>query len=298
MVTVDAVLDRIRTSSESSREIGDRFERLMVAFFRTDRGFARRFTNVWLWADWPGNEGKVDTGIDLVAENADGSGFTAVQCKCYAPTTTLEKSDIDSFFTASGKAPFVNRIIVATTTHWTKHAEDALRGQDKPVQRLGLSDLEDSTIDWSQWDIERPEALHVHPRKRELPHQTAAVSAALTNFEEHTRGRLVMACGTGKTFTAQRIAEQLVGPGGTVLVLVPSIALLSQTLKEWAADASVPLHALAVCSDSKAGRRDPSEDMSPYDLILPATTDATAILGQWRRRRGANRYCRVPLPNT
>ena len=101
MTTIDDVLDRIRESSTNTKEVGDRFERLMAAFFRSDRTYKAMFNNVWMWSDWPGNEGKVDTGIDLVVENADGSGYTAIQCKCYAPTNTINKSDIDSFFTAS-----------------------------------------------------------------------------------------------------------------------------------------------------------------------------------------------------
>jgi predicted helicase len=89
MTTIDDVLDRIRESSTNTKEVGDRFERLMAAFFRSAHTYKSMFNNVWMWSDWPGNEGKVDTGIDLVVENADGSGYTAIQCKCYAPTSTI-----------------------------------------------------------------------------------------------------------------------------------------------------------------------------------------------------------------
>jgi predicted helicase len=286
MTTIDDVLDRIRDSSENTKEVGDRFERLMAAFFRNDRTYKAMFNNVWMWSDWPGNEGKVDTGIDLVVENADGSGYTAIQCKCYAPSNTINKSDIDSFFTASGKAPFTNRIIVSTSSKWSTHAEDALRGQDKPVQRIGVNDLDESTIDWGQWDLNNLEALKVRPRKTQRPHQTQALDETLSGFKISDRGKLIMACGTGKTFTAQRIAEELVGSGGNVLVLTPSISLLSQTLKEWTSDASVPLAPLAICSDSKAGKRNTAEDISPYDLVLPATTDPDLIVAQYKRTSG------------
>lgn len=287
MTTIDDVLDRIRESSENTKEVGDRFERLMLAFFRTDRTYRSLYPNAWLWSDWPGNEGKVDTGIDIVVENADGSGYTAIQCKCYAPSNTVNKSDIDSFFTASGKAPFTNRIIVSTTPNWSKHALDALEGQEKPIQRIGVEDLDESSVDWSQWDYDNIDSLKVRPRKSPRPHQTQAVEATIAGFSEHDRGKLVMACGTGKTFTAQRIAEELVGAGGTVLVLTPSISLLSQTLKEWTADASIPLAPLAICSDSKAGKRSNTEDISPYDLVLPATTDPDLIVAQYKRTSSA-----------
>ena len=286
MTTIDDVLDQIRSSSENTKEVGDKFERLMLAFFRLDPTYARQFKNVWLWSDWPDNKGSPDIGIDLVAENTDGEGFTAIQCKCYAPTTTLDKGDIDSFFTESGKAPFTHRIIVCTTNLWSPHAEKALTGQDKPVRRIGVEALDSSTIDWGQWDLNDLETLRRHPRKTQRLHQTEAIDATLEGFKDHDRGKLIMACGTGKTYTAQRIAEQHVGPGGTVLVLMPSISLLSQTLKEWTADASIPIAVYAVCSDTRAGRKRDSEDMSPYDLVLPATTDPDLLVAQFNRAKG------------
>ena len=71
----------------------------MLLFFRKEPTYKSQFKNVWMWASWPGNKGRPDTGIDLVAENIDGTGFTAIQCKNYSPTTVLEKADIDSFTT-------------------------------------------------------------------------------------------------------------------------------------------------------------------------------------------------------
>jgi predicted helicase len=100
------------------------------------------------WIDWPGRDGKGDTGIDLVARNRDTGEYTAIQCKFYEPTTTLAKGDIDSFFTASGKKPFTNRIIISTTDHWGKNAEEALENQTVQVQRIGLAEIADSPIDW------------------------------------------------------------------------------------------------------------------------------------------------------
>ena len=94
-----------------------------------------------------------------------------------------------------------------------------------------------------------------------------------------------MACGTGKTYTGQAIAEQVAGVGGTVLVLMPSISLLSQTLKEWTADAGVPMTPFAVCSDVKAGKRTDFEDISPYDLVLPATTDPELLVSRYKKSK-------------
>tara|TARA_Y100001958_G_scaffold159169_1_gene159547 strand:+ start:2239 stop:7074 length:4836 start_codon:yes stop_codon:yes gene_type:complete len=283
-VDVEEILDDLRAISESPREQGVRFERLMCAFFRTDTAYYNQFKNVWMWDDWPDKWGP-DTGIDLVAEHRDGSGYTAIQCKFYGKNITLDKSDIDSFFNESGKAPFTHRIIVSTTDNWTTHAENSLKNQDKPVNRVGVQALKDSSIDWDAWSANNFETLSRRPRKSLRPHQQNALDDAMNGFEEHDRGQLIMACGTGKTYTGQAIAEQVAGIGGNVLVLMPSISLLSQTLKEWTADAGVPMTPFAVCSDVKAGKRSDFEDISPYDLVLPATTDPELLVSRYKKSK-------------
>lgn len=283
MSALRAILEELVTSSTSERDKGDKFERLCVAFFQTDATYAQQFSDVWMWGDWDGNGGRPDTGIDLVAKNRDDDGFTAIQCKFYADTTVLSKDDIDSFFNESGKAPFTRRIVVSTTNNWSTHAEKSLIGQDKPTARIGVEAMEASSIDWASWTPEHLDTLQRKTRKKPRVHQEQAIEAVLNGFEEHERGKLIMACGTGKTYTGQLIAERLVGAGGSVLVLVPSISLLSQTLKEWASDSTVKLAPFAVCSDTKAGSRRKTEDISPYDLVLPATTDPELLVSQFGR---------------
>lgn len=256
----------------------------MLSFFRTEPTYKAQFKNVWLWADWPGNKKLPDTGIDLVAENIDG-GFTAIQCKNYAPTTTLEKSDIDSFFNESGKAPFTHRIIVSTTSNWSIHAENSLKGQDKPVRRIGIEALSNSMVDWSSLNLSNLGRLKLVEGKKRRDHQKEAIKAVLDGFQQHDRGKLIMACGTGKTYVAQCISEDFVGVGGSVLVLVPSISLLSQTIKEWTADSSIPITVYGVCSDAKAGKRRETEDMSPYDLAIPATTDTKSLITNFKKNK-------------
>jgi predicted helicase len=276
-MTVYDVLDELRVSATSEVEKGSRLERLVKAYLRTDPVYAEQFSDVWLWNEWPGRGGKHDTGIDLVAQNRVTDGLVAIQCKFFAATSTIQKPDIDSFLSASGKEGFAERIIVSTTDKWNAHAEDAIKAQQIPVRRLGLSDFEASPIDWSYFSLETPEVLVTVGKKAARPHQVAAIEAASTGFAEHDRGKLIMACGTGKTFTSLRLAERMVGAGGSVLFLVPSISLLSQTLREWCVEASLPLHPLAVCSDRKSTARsqNTNEDISSVDLALPATTNVT-----------------------
>lgn len=279
---LDRVLARIRDLSESEHEKGQRFERLMLGFLRVAPQWATKFSRVWLWDDWPGRSGEVDTGIDLVAEHADGSGVTAVQCKFYAESGALHLGEAGTFFARSGKPPFTERMIIATTSNWSPHLLRAIEDQDKPTVRLTLPDLRESGVDWSAWDPDGATPLKRQTRTAR-PHQRAAIDRTINGFTEQDRGKLIMACGTGKTFTSQLVAEEMVGADGTVVVFAPSISLLSQTLKEWAAWSSVPMTPFAVCSDSRAGARGDQEDISPFDLVVPPTTDPETLVANLTR---------------
>ena len=276
-MTVSLVLDSIRRHSTSERDKGDKFERLIQEAFRVDRTYCHRFSDVWLWMEWPDRGNEPDIGIDLVAKNAD-AGYTAIQCKLYAPDHTLSKGDIDSFFTASGREPFTDRIIVATTDLWSQNAEKSLVGQKIPVTRIGVDDLDAMTINWDQYDAKHVTALIATEKKKLRPHQEVAVEKVRAGFGEMDRGKMIMACGTGKTFTSLRIAEEHAGPGKAVLFLAPSIALVSQSLKEWTAETDVPIRPFAVCSDATAGKPIAGENASPYDLPIPPTTNVEALV--------------------
>jgi len=284
------ILDSLRDDARNKRDLGDRFERLVAAFLRSDPLYADRFSDVWLFNDWPDKGRTGDVGIDIVARERATGAYCAVQCKFYLPEHTISKEDIDSFFTAAGKDPFASCMIVSTTDKWGKNAEDAL-SQTKPVVRIGVHDLCASPVDWSKFDPKRTVTLDVLAKKELRPHQEAAIRDVLKGFKGSDRGKLIMACGTGKTFTALRLAEKLVSGfsgGGHVLFLVPSLSLLSQSLREWTAEARKPIHALAVCSDANIGKRmakgrdgeDDRADIAVWDLAFPATTSAKLIVAQ------------------
>ncbi|MFM7905436.1 MAG: DEAD/DEAH box helicase family protein, partial [Microcystis sp.] len=280
-MTIQNILKEFREAATSKRDMGDKFERLILTYLKNDPMYKDRFRNVWLWMEWPKRGNKPDTGIDLIAEEEATGDIWAVQCKFYDPYHTLEKQDIDSFFTASGKSPFTKRMIVSTTDRWSKNAEDAILNQNPPVTRLRVEDLADSPIDWNQFSLKRPQKVNLRPKKQLRPHQIDALNKVMAGFETSDRGKLIMACGTGKTFTALKIAEQFASQHGQILFLVPSISLLSQTLREWTAETSVSLNSVAVCSDTKAGKRkaeqSDTDDIHTSDLALPATTEAKKI---------------------
>ena len=281
--TVFDVVDAIRRVPGANRDRGTLFEALTAEYLRRDPVFADRFSNVWMWTDWPGGGGP-DVGIDLVAEESDGSGLCAVQCKLYDPHHQVSKADVDSFFTASGKRGFTSRLVVSTTDLWGSNAEKALVDQQIPVSRIGLADMAGSPITWDlSWiGLGRKPSLTRQKQHDLRPHQAAAIDAVFDGWAQGSpRGRLVMACGTGKTFTSLKVAERLAAELGrpvTVLFLVPSIALLSQTLREWSAQSTTPMHCLAVCSDPKATAAARAlEDVSTHDLPIAASTDPSPV---------------------
>ena len=293
MTSLADVLVQLREGSHSTSDQGMRFERLVKAALLADPVQKTQFKTIHSWKDWASlhdqDEHRQDTGIDLVAElsAALGGGNVAIQCKFYeAGKSQISKQDIDSFLSASGrvfqdsqqrKHGFARRMIVTTLDHWTKHAENAIRDQAIPVTRFDLNKLKDLQVDWR--------GLLIPPKrdpKALRPYQKEAMQKVCKAFDaDDERGRLIMACGTGKTLVGLRIAEKQVQKGGRVLVLMPSLSLLSQTLHEWVADSSRALHTLAVCSDSQVHLRKKEdrdkEDISPVDMVIPPTTDSDRL---------------------
>lgn len=285
MTALERILSNFREMTLTERDKGTSFENLMIQYFKTEPFYKEQYTDVLSYFDWVEQFGesldvstKKDTGIDLVAIALDGD-FHAIQCKNYAADRTIAKKDIDSFFTASGKTFFKHRIIVSTTNKWTENAQDSIENQNPPVSRIDLHNLESSVIDWSQYHHGAKPALKAQKTLRD--HQVSALNAAKNGLKTADRGKLIMACGTGKTFTSLKIAEELAGKGKRVLFLVPSLSLLGQTLTEWTQESATLLKSFAVCSDSDVGKRQGKDDdrviAGISDLQYPATTKADQL---------------------
>ena len=280
-------LHHIRAIAGTEAAKGRLFERLMKRYFSEDPLYRDRFANVWLWGEWaaerPDFDGS-DTGIDLVAEERDG-GYCAIQCKCYAPGTRIDKKDLDSFISFSSRAAFTTRLVVDTGDQWGRNATKAISGLTPPCTVLRFADLASQPFLWPDLSRESPEALTFRPEPRTLlPHQEQAMEGMRMGFRAHRRGKLIMACGTGKTFTALRIAESVSGPGGTILYLVPSIALMGQAMREWATQRAVPHRYLGVCSDTRAGHD--AEDAPLEELEIPVSTNASSVTKALKEERG------------
>ena len=297
MNTIYDILSHFRATSFTEKEKGTQFERLMRAWLKTDARYAHLFEHVWLWEEFPSRKdfGGQDTGIDLVAKTHEGD-YWAIQCKCYAEDTVIDKAEVDSFLATSSRTftnevtlqttSFAHRLWIATTSHWGSNAEEAIQNQLPPVSRVNLYDLDHSAVDWSKIfeGLEGKAALSEKKQLRE--HQREALKAAHQHFLSHDRGKLIMACGTGKTFTSLKLIEQELKGKGLVLFLVPSIALLGQSLNDWMGDAETPIKAVCICSDSRASRKikrgNPNDELetSIVDLALPASTNTESITHQ------------------
>ncbi len=296
------ILHKFRTESFTEKEKGTKFERLMRSWLLTDPRY-NELEKVWLWEEFPGRKdfGGTDTGIDLVAKTEMGD-YWAIQCKCYAEDAAIDKPAVDSFLATSSRTftnevtfqttRFSNRVWISTTSHWGSNAEEAIRNQEPPVTRVGMADLNSSPVDWQKLLDGLTGNSALIEGKKPRKHQLDAISKAYTHYitEGNDRGKLIMACGTGKTYTSLLIAKQLLNGKGLVLFMVPSIALLGQSLNAWSADAGKPIKAVCICSDSKASRKiqknkyDDADD-SVVDLAVPASTNPKSIASQLKKYR-------------
>ncbi len=293
------ILEKYRKVSFSERDKGDRFERLMQAYLLTDTKYAYKFKQVWLWSEFPSRKdfGGTDTGIDLVAQTIEGD-YWAIQCKCFQENTTIDKPAVDTFLSTSSKefkdenmktVSFSHRLWISTTNKWGSNATEAIKNQLPPVTRLNLYDLQESAVDWEKLDKGITGENSRTSKKTLKPHQKEAVDKTHDYFKGNDRGKLIMACGTGKTFTALRIAENETNGKGLILFLVPSIALLGQMLREWSADAIEPINPICICSDPEVSKKktknEDTDNYSVIDLALPASTNVKDIISQLNKTK-------------
>ena len=305
MATFNELIEQIDKNlpndGKHTRDRGTAFEKMAVAYFKNEPAYKNKFSNVWMLSEVPAeyNIPRVDTGVDIVAKNRVSGKLTAIQAKFYKGK--VSKSDVDSFVAEASKNYYADGILITTTDDWNKHAENDLEGLSKPITRIGLSQLENADIDWQLFDFESRNENLRHKAKKMRDYQIEAVEKSVAYFKDHSRGKLVMAPGTGKTFTSLKIAEALMKESGkdiyNVLYLVPSIQLLSQTLFSWNSDVNPDLQmdSFSVVSDSKATKQKTGDDdLSAKDIGFPATTNVDQFMENYRALKdGDGKHIRV-----
>ncbi len=274
-----------QTNTPSNVVKGKFFERWVRNYLRAYPLYQHQFSDVWLWGEWAKDKGisQKDIGIDLVAQRKDGA-LCAIQCKYYDPQEHLNKAGIDAFLAAAGmsfgKAEFSECFVISTTAKIGQVAREVMDGFRIPCS---LVDFYEIAPAGARARLEEGKQAYLAPlkadKKKLWSHQKEAVADVLKGLKTADRGKLIMACGTGKTLVSLKIAERLLkkkpNREGLILLLVPSLALLSQVLREWTAQADKLAQIFAVCSDAKAGKDE--EDTPISELGMAPTTNSEKL---------------------
>ena len=283
------VLDYIEHMSKSAKEKGDMWERITAWYLRNDPQSQQVVGRVWRWSDSdnPLYDGQ-DTGIDIVCEDRDSKGrYWAVQCKNFDPTHKLTYEDLSTFFAKVEAKPAYCGYVVASASdalsdNLTSHALHIRQDMGITTEFLTPTEMASSNVDWSQCLTNSlSNRVTFDPR----PHQMRAIRQINSSLETHDRCKAIMACGTGKTLMSLRLAEDRC-PHGLVLFGAPSIALVSQAMREWTNQARESLRTLVVCSDAKASKVKADAVLDDIiDLSYPASTDPSSLVARYRQIR-------------
>ena len=263
---------------------GDQWEKIVAEFLRTDPVYKKTFAKVWLWSEYSNDK---DIGIDIVAETFDGKKI-AIQCKFSGdPDRSLQKGAIDSFIATTDTKEWAGRYIFWSGFKISKHIDkQIMEDRQVPLKMITGAVLRTSNTAWAE--LATTGKGTTKPLKKPRGYQTKAIADVEKALDKADRTKLIMACGSGKTFTSQMAAERIASEGGTVLYIVPSIALMGQTMREWSEQEDPEGRGLkhsfmGVCSDSGTGKNVTSDGIGGMhktdiaQLEMPVGTDPKEI---------------------
>ncbi len=280
----------------NQRHKGSLFEKLSKQFL-LEHDSANEYESIDLWSDWKLRGKERDKGIDIVITTSNKECI-AVQCKFHQNSISL--NDISTFLTqlqsGVGEVRFKKGIIISTSklTRAALEEIEQIRstGMGIDIDEITEEDFIYSRIDWEKFDPTKTEdEIPLCDKKKPRPHQTEAIEETKKYFSDpkNARGKLIMACGTGKTYTSLKIMEAL--EPKIMLFLAPSIALLSQTFREYAQEKSEPFYASIVCSDDKVGKSkdEDNDDINFSELPLKPSTRLEDILSVRKKAQKENK---------
>ncbi|MGL2679143.1 type ISP restriction/modification enzyme [Helicobacter pylori] len=283
------------------RHKGSLFEKISKQFLQ-EHDSANEYESIDLWYDWKLRGKERDKGIDIVITTSNQE-YIAVQCKFHQ--NSISYNDISPFLTqllsGVGEIRFKKGIIISTSNLTSEALKEIEKirstGMGIDIDEITEEDFIYSRIDWEKFDPTKTEdEIPLCDKKRPRPHQTEAINATKEYFSDpkNARGKLIMACGTGKTYTSLKIMEAL-DPKIT-LFLAPSIALLSQTFREYAQEKSEPFYASIVCSDDKTGqskknksKNEDNDDIKFSELPIKPSTRLEDILSVYEKAQKENK---------
>ena len=285
MPNLNKALKYIRDNAENTTEKGTGFESLVKLYFEHDDLQKQYYEKIQTYKDWAStrkNFDPEDIGIDLVAKLRGKKSFASIQCKFFRGDREITKKQIDSWISASSSDEFSELLLIDTSLEELgSHADYTIKNlsKNKQYRRIPADEMDRGRIDWLNFISENDISLKKKNTLR--PHQSNAINDVKKGFEKDDRGKMIMACGTGKTFTALKFAEQTVGQSGMVLYMVPSLALMSQTISEWKSQSELEIFAYSACSDDKVGKNKKKDEdriiLRLSDLAFPATTDSEVL---------------------
>lgn len=231
------------------------------------------FLRILNWSEWDDRPHQ-DLGTDLVAWDRDDQ-LWAIQCKGYQAHVQVNQGDVAKLVASSpADLGFVGRLFVTSSETFTSQARKI--AEKNKVIVITRGHLLESTTSWPSSESELRSSPKSQERKSPRNDQIEAIDSVVKGFEEHSRGQLIMACGTGKTLVSLWTKERVVSGQGKTLVLLPSINLVAQTLREWAKHRSTNWDAVVVCSDSSVTNRE-ADDLSTFEAGLRITLDPGEI---------------------
>ena len=284
MTSFDQFITSLRNEF-GKQDAGRKFEVFCKWFLENDPEWSKIVEKVWLWDDYPNKWQRQDLGTDLIFRDKDDL-IWAVQAKCYSEHRSTTKGDMNSFLADTGRPEVDRRLWMQTTNKIEGKADKTLKGQDKHVTVLMLNDFRDAPLKYPTSFADLHEA-RVKDKPSPDTHQIKAIQDATAGLKSSDRGQMIMACGTGKTFTTLWIKEAL--EAKTTLVLLPSLSLLSQTMREWAWAGNTDFDILNVCSDKSVGKK--TEDMDPADAPFPVTSQVEEIAEFLKQAKAKVIFC-------
>ncbi|MFD7012368.1 Helicase associated domain protein [Rhodococcus jostii] len=293
---LEELLQSLSRQSANTTSLGGAFEYVTDLALWSSPEFGARIQHIWRWEDWHGAQGR-DLGIDRVVQTTDGE-LWAVQAKGYGSSTSVTfagNGGIATFLAAAGTGQFAMQLVVTSSDRVADNARKIAARQSVPTRILDRSWLESLDVDWpadlgalrravdaaTGGDGPARDALAAG-RHQLASHQGTAVHDVVASFAEQSedaaRAKLLMPCGTGKTLTCHAVAEEI--GARQVLVLVPSLSLLAQTMRAWQMQSQGQLRVIAVCSDESVVAKSADEIVvAPSELLAPVTTDAHTLAG-------------------